>query len=122
MIEYKPVILADDAEALVNTVNCIGIMGRGMALQFKDASPKNFQSFPARLVSDPEVVAWQDVRLREQLTDQSALHHQLQPNGTGGERAKSKTSRPASSLWWKRSNPGTFARSQFLRWGPDWED
>jgi O-acetyl-ADP-ribose deacetylase (regulator of RNase III) len=46
MIEYKTGdILADDAEALVNTVNCVGIMGRGVALQFKDAFPKNFRAY-----------------------------------------------------------------------------
>ena len=32
MIEYKQGdILQDDAEALVNTVNCVGAMGRGIA-------------------------------------------------------------------------------------------
>ena len=35
-------ILAEDAEALVNTVNCVGVMGRGIALQFKKAFPENF--------------------------------------------------------------------------------
>ena len=46
MIEYKTGdILADDAEALVNTVNCVGIMGRGIALQFKEAFPKNFRAY-----------------------------------------------------------------------------
>lgn len=40
-------ILAADAEALVNTVNCVGIMGRGIALQFKNAFPKNFKAYEA---------------------------------------------------------------------------
>lgn len=35
-------LLAADVEALVNTVNCVGVMGRGIALQFKDAFPVNF--------------------------------------------------------------------------------
>lgn len=38
-------ILASDAEALVNTVNCVGIMGRGVALQFKNAYPRNFKAY-----------------------------------------------------------------------------
>jgi O-acetyl-ADP-ribose deacetylase (regulator of RNase III) len=38
-------ILAADAEALVNTVNCVGIMGRGIALQFKSAFPENFKAY-----------------------------------------------------------------------------
>lgn len=46
MIEYKTGdILAEDAEALVNTVNCVGIMGRGIALQFKNAFPENFEAY-----------------------------------------------------------------------------
>lgn len=40
-------ILAADAEALVNTVNCVGIMGRGIALQFKNEYPANFDAYAA---------------------------------------------------------------------------
>jgi O-acetyl-ADP-ribose deacetylase (regulator of RNase III) len=40
-------ILAADVEALVNTVNCVGIMGRGVALQFKKAFPENFKAYEA---------------------------------------------------------------------------
>jgi len=48
MIEYKTGdILIEDAEALVNTVNCVGIMGRGIVLQFKNAFPENFKSYAA---------------------------------------------------------------------------
>lgn len=48
MIEYKRGdILQEDAEALVNTVNCVGIMGRGIALQFKNAFPENFKVYAA---------------------------------------------------------------------------
>ena len=49
MIEYKTGdILAEQAEALVNTVNCVGIMGRGVALQFKRAFPENFKAYEAQ--------------------------------------------------------------------------
>lgn len=48
MIDYKHGdILTEDAEALVNTVNCVGIMGRGIALQFKNAFPENFKAYAA---------------------------------------------------------------------------
>lgn len=40
-------IFAADAEALVNTVNCVGIMGRGVALQFRKAFPDNFKAYVA---------------------------------------------------------------------------
>lgn len=43
MIELKrDDILRADAEALVNTVNCVGVMGRGIALQFKKAFPEQY--------------------------------------------------------------------------------
>ncbi|MBS0471492.1 MAG: macro domain-containing protein [Proteobacteria bacterium] len=46
MIELKTGnIIAEDAEALVNTVNCVGIMGRGIALQFRKAFPDNFDEY-----------------------------------------------------------------------------
>lgn len=46
MIELKHGdILKQDAEALVNTVNCVGVMGRGIALQFKQAYPKNYKAY-----------------------------------------------------------------------------
>ena len=49
MIEYKTGdILAEEAEALVNTVNCVGVMGRGIALQFKRAFPENFKAYAAQ--------------------------------------------------------------------------
>ena len=48
MIQYKTGdVLTEDAEALVNTVNCVGIMGRGIALQFKKAFPENFRAYAA---------------------------------------------------------------------------
>ena len=48
MIEYKRGdILAEDAEALVNTVNTVGVMGGGIALQFKKAFPANFKAYAA---------------------------------------------------------------------------
>lgn len=41
----KCTILRADAEALVNTVNCLGYMGKGIALQFKKAFPDNFKAY-----------------------------------------------------------------------------
>lgn len=38
-------ILESDAEALVNTVNTEGVMGKGIALQFKKAFPTNFKLY-----------------------------------------------------------------------------
>jgi O-acetyl-ADP-ribose deacetylase (regulator of RNase III) len=38
-------MMTSNTEALVNTVNCVGIMGRGVALQFKNAYPENFKAY-----------------------------------------------------------------------------
>jgi O-acetyl-ADP-ribose deacetylase (regulator of RNase III) len=40
-------LLRADAEAIVNTVNCVGVMGRGIAAQFKRAFPNNFRFYEA---------------------------------------------------------------------------
>ena len=49
MIKYKTGdILMEEAEALVNTVNCVGVMGRGLSLQFKRAFPDNFKAYADR--------------------------------------------------------------------------
>jgi O-acetyl-ADP-ribose deacetylase (regulator of RNase III) len=46
MIEIKKGnLLQSDVEALVNTVNSIGYMGKGVALQFKQAFPENFTAY-----------------------------------------------------------------------------
>ena len=38
-------LLDSDAEALVNTVNTVGVMGKGVALMFKEAFPENFKAY-----------------------------------------------------------------------------
>jgi len=40
-------ILKADAEALVNTVNCVGLEGKGLAAQFRDAFPRVSRSYRA---------------------------------------------------------------------------
>ncbi|MRX33185.1 macro domain-containing protein [Aminobacter sp. MDW-2] len=48
MVEFRTGNILDaDVDALVNTVNCVGIMGRGIALQFKHAYPDNFKAYEA---------------------------------------------------------------------------
>lgn len=46
MIEYRrDNLLEADVEALVNSVNTVGVMGKGIALQFKRAFPENFKAY-----------------------------------------------------------------------------
>lgn len=37
-----------DAQTLVNTVNCVGVMGKGVALEFKNRFPEMFEDYLAR--------------------------------------------------------------------------
>jgi len=46
VIEYKNGdIFSEDVDAIVNTVNCVGVMGRGLALQYKNKFPQNFKEY-----------------------------------------------------------------------------
>lgn len=38
-------LLHAEVDALVNTVNCVGVMGKGIALQFKQAFPAMFEAY-----------------------------------------------------------------------------
>ncbi|HUE10798.1 MAG TPA: macro domain-containing protein, partial [Steroidobacteraceae bacterium] len=40
-------LLTANAEALVNSVNTVGIMGKGIALMFKETFPENFKLYEA---------------------------------------------------------------------------
>jgi len=48
MIEHtRGNLLEAPVEALVNTVNCVGVMGKGIALQFRQAYPDNYKFYRA---------------------------------------------------------------------------
>lgn len=55
MIEFKSGdLLKADVEALVNTVNTVGVMGKGIALQFKQAFPANYAAY-AKAAKNEEI-------------------------------------------------------------------
>lgn len=41
-------LLDSDAQTLVNTVNCVGVMGKGIALEFKKRFPAMFEDYAVR--------------------------------------------------------------------------
>lgn len=45
LIERTGRIFDSMAQALVNPVNCVGTMGRGLALEFKKQYPQNFRAY-----------------------------------------------------------------------------
>lgn len=46
-LTHGDLLKQDDVDAIVNTVNCVGIMGKGIALQFKNKWPDNFAQYHA---------------------------------------------------------------------------
>ncbi len=53
MIKHvKGNLIVADAEALVNTVNTVGIMGKGIALQFRQAFPANYEAYRKACAKD----------------------------------------------------------------------
>ncbi len=54
-IEYKNGDMFNEpTEAIVNTVNCVGVMGKGVALEFKRRWPDNFKAYK-RLCDDKKL-------------------------------------------------------------------
>lgn len=45
IVDAEGDLLAAEADALVNTVNCVGVMGKGIALQFKRRYPDMFDDY-----------------------------------------------------------------------------
>jgi len=51
MIKFKALIgdmFTSNAQTLVNTVNCVGVMGKGVALKFKECFPEMFNDYVRR--------------------------------------------------------------------------
>ncbi|PDT73354.1 macro domain-containing protein [Bradyrhizobium sp. C9] len=68
MIRFTQGNLLDaDAQALVNTVNTVGVMGKGVALMFKEAYPENFNAYEAACRSDEVQVGKMFVTERRQM-------------------------------------------------------
>lgn len=44
-IHQGDLLSSSDTDAIVNTVNCVGVMGKGIALQFKKKWPENFRAY-----------------------------------------------------------------------------
>jgi hypothetical protein len=55
MIRFtKGNLLDSHAAAVVNTVNTVGVMGKGIALMFKEAFPANYREYAAACERDEE--------------------------------------------------------------------
>src|SRR3954451_22156698 len=61
-------LLEAKVEALVNAVNTVGVMGKGIALMFKEAFPENFTAYEAACRRGEVQVGRMLVSARQQLT------------------------------------------------------
>jgi len=116
MIQYKTGdILADDAEALVNTVNCVGIMGRGIALRFKNAFPRNFHAYEQACDRHEIHPGKMFVFENDSLTNPRYIINFPTKRHWRGKSRIEDTIR-ALWRWLKRSNRAKFAPSQAVTW------
>lgn len=68
MIEFTTGNLLDaEVDAVVNTVNTVGVMGKGIALMFKDAFPENYKEYEAACKSKDVVLGQMFVTKRAEL-------------------------------------------------------
>jgi O-acetyl-ADP-ribose deacetylase (regulator of RNase III) len=79
-------LLDSEAQALVNTVNTVGIMGKGIALQFKERFPENFRAY-SRACKNGEVK-----------TGKMFVHDELSINGK-----KTIINFPTKEQWFRKS-------------------
>ena len=78
MIEFKSGnLLQADVEALVNTVNTVGVMGKGIALQFKQAFPENFAAYERAAKRGRDYPRPRCLWYEHRAICQSSLHYQL---------------------------------------------
>ena len=60
--EYKGNLFASGAQTLVNTVNCVGVMGKGVALEFRYRFPRMFDEYKrtceAHLLHPGQILAY----------------------------------------------------------------
>lgn len=64
MIRFtKGNIFTSDTEAIVNPVNCVGVMGKGLALELKKRFPDNFEEYKkaceAKLLSPGKMLTYE---------------------------------------------------------------
>lgn len=77
-------LLECKADALVNTVNCVGVMGKGIALEFKQRFPENFKLYAAACKNDRVRPGFMFVtRIPEAVAETGDLFAPIAPVHTG---------------------------------------
>ena len=90
-----------DVKAIVNAVNCVGVMGKGIALEFKKRFPGNFIAYKA--ASDAGQLQLGCVFTYDNGPMAKPRYIVNFPSNTGVTRATWKTSARDSNRWWPNS-------------------
>ena len=106
-------LLAADVDALVNTVNTEGVMGKGLALQFKKAFPENFVSYE-RACKAGEVVTGRMHVVKRLASPRFIINFPTKKHG--GTRPSSSTSATACAIWSPKCVRSASSLSRYHRW------
>ena len=108
-------LLQAPAEALVNTVNTEGVMGKGIALQFKQAYPEMFRAYTDACKAGRVRLGQMEVFDLGGLVDGPRWTSTSRPKGTGAHVAVWLISTPDWPIWLRRLNVLAFAQSPCRR-------
>ena len=113
-IKQGDLLKQNDVDAIVNTVNCVGVMGKGIALQFRNKWPENNRAYEA-------ACKVKQVRPGKMFVfDSGGLVKPnfiitFRPKTTGAAKRESSLSRRALPIWWCKSNDLGLDQSLFPR-------
>lgn len=103
-------LLTADVDALVNTVNTVGVMGKGIALQFRRAYPEMFTAY-ARAAKAGEVELGRMYVWPAHALNGPRYVINFPTSRTGGRPRDCGTSWPGSRTWCRSCNGWTSDRS-----------
>lgn len=81
-------LLRAEVDALVNTVNTVGVMGKGVAYQFKQAFPANYKAYEAACKRDEVVIGKMFVTFTGQLEPRLIINFPTKKHWKGNSKIK----------------------------------
>lgn len=106
-------MLSADTQALVNTVNTVGVMGKGIALQFKERYPQNYAKYLAACKSG-ELTTGRLLVVKEKLWTKIASLLISRPKRIGNTRPNTNMWKPDCKRFGKLLRSTIFAALRFL--------
>ena len=106
-------LLAAEVDALVNAVNCAGVMGKGIALDFKRQFPENYRAY--RVACGRSEVQPGRMFVVELTSSVPKYVINFQTNNTGARVRGWWTSKQVCTIWHESSASWASIRSRCLR-------